>query len=303
MTELETAVTTENIDLPSAHAEDIGGRSNSGERATVALQESLLLVYMIGLLLWGFLELTMMVYLTLLSPMLPQTAHPNMLLAANLLALGIGVAFILHYRRFRLAQDALRGELSEQREEFSRQVRQASLTDRLTGLYTLIYFWHRVEGEIERGWRYHHPCSILVIDLRDFSSVNERHGRLTGDLVLRGFSQGVLAGSLRATDLAARYGGDQFAILLPETGAEGAMRLGERIRERAKEVVTLPSGGHLAMAMSAVSFPEDGFTREGLLRTAEARLKEAKRGSLTSKPVRQRKNSSRNGSKTAQQDR
>ncbi len=281
MTDLPMGTSGPKFEAESPSLNEGGWRAKQEERLNLCLQESLFVAYMIGLLLWASLVLTLMVYMTLMTPVLAKTTNSHLLIAANLLALSIGVAFIICYRRFQARQQALTKELREQKSDLSRQALQTVITDRLTGLHTFVYFWQRVEGEVERAQRYCHSFSILIIDLHGLNLVNQRYGSLTGDRLLRELAQAVVAGSLRTTDLPARYGMDQFAILLPETNAEGALRLGERIREQATKIISVPSGIPLTMALSVVSFPDDGMITERLLRTAEERLKDAKVASLS----------------------
>lgn len=272
----EESIAAQEPALTPARLEDLNGPRRSGTNATPLLWESFLFFFMLAILVWGALALVMVVYTTLVGPVY-QAQQPHLLMAANLLGGAIGATLLLCYRRFSASYEALQRQLWEQREEFHRHASQASITDGLTGLYTLVYFWRRVEEEIGRAWRYDHPFAVLLIDLQDFNSVNERHGRLTGDLVLRQFSQAVLKDTVRAMDIPARYGGDQFAVLLPETEEQGARRLAERLQQRLQQEIRLPSGRALTMVSAVVAFPADGVRREGLLGLAESRLKEAKR--------------------------
>ncbi|MBM2827371.1 MAG: cph, partial [Dehalococcoidia bacterium] len=198
----------------AAHQQDDGTlQPKKAATSAAPIWESFLFFFMVGLLAWGSLALTLMVYQALVRP-LAVVPYPHILLSANLLSSGVGITLLLSYRRFYASYQALEERLRKREEEFSHQFHVASITDRLTGLCTLFYFGQRVDEEMERAWRYKHPFVLLVIDLMDFSAINERHGRLSGDLVLRQFAQSVIKGVIRTTDLSARYGGDQFAILL-----------------------------------------------------------------------------------------
>lgn len=107
--------------------------------------------------------------------------------------------------------------------------RELSLTDDLTRLYNSRHFFHQIKNEIERTNRYEHPLSLLILDLDNFKKYNDAFGHIVGDRVLAKVGE-ILRNSLRKTDSAYRYGGEEFAILLPETKGEKALHFAERIR-------------------------------------------------------------------------
>ncbi len=102
-------------------------------------------------------------------------------------------------------------------------------TDGLTGLYNHRYFHDRLGQEMKRSLRYNRPLALLMIDLDGFKAVNDNLGHTAGDAVLKNFAA-TLAGAIREIDLVARYGGDEFAVIMPETSAEEALGMAERIR-------------------------------------------------------------------------
>lgn len=106
---------------------------------------------------------------------------------------------------------------------------QRANTDGLTGLYNHRYFQDRLSQELKRALRYSHPLSLMMIDLDGFKAVNDSLGHLAGDTILRNFSK-ILTAEVREIDVAARYGGDEFAVILPETCLEEATQLAERVR-------------------------------------------------------------------------
>ena len=105
------------------------------------------------------------------------------------------------------------------------------MTDELTGLSNQRRFRELMAKEDERAQRFGHDLSLLMLDIDDFKQVNDTHGHLQGDEVLRMVGR-VLSQESRGIDEPARYGGEEFAVALPETGLAGAVELAERIRAR-----------------------------------------------------------------------
>lgn len=114
--------------------------------------------------------------------------------------------------------------------------------DGLTGLYNRRYFMERLNHERERGQRYKHQIALMMVDLDHFKYVNDTYGHLFGDRVLE-FVGGLIAGMMRGSDFAGRYGGEELCIALPQTPLEGAQVFAERLRNRiAQEVFTTHDG-------------------------------------------------------------
>ena len=162
--------------------------------------------------------------------------------------------------------------------EHARQ-QQAATVDSLTGLFLRDYFFRRLQEEFHRSARYGAPFALLMMDLDAFKEINDRHGHLAGDRYLRALGP-VLRASLRLADLACRYGGDEFCILLPETDAAGARAIAERIRTAVAELVADGEGAPVRTTASiglAVHPLHDGGDLKGLLRAADQALYRAKR--------------------------
>ena len=107
--------------------------------------------------------------------------------------------------------------------------RELSITDDLTGLYNSRHFFSRLKAEIERTNRYRHPLSLLILDLDNFKRYNDNFGHLAGDRVLSATGD-IIKKSIRSTDSAYRYGGEEFAVILPESNEPEALQFAERIR-------------------------------------------------------------------------
>jgi diguanylate cyclase (GGDEF)-like protein len=120
-------------------------------------------------------------------------------------------------------------ELTEERNRMMEKLKTLAITDGLTGLYNARHFYTQLESEVDRSSRYRHPLAMLLIDIDHFKEFNDAFGHLEGDKVLARFSQ-VLRSCLRTNDSAYRYGGEEFTVLLPETGAEEARTVAQRIR-------------------------------------------------------------------------
>jgi diguanylate cyclase (GGDEF)-like protein/PAS domain S-box-containing protein len=116
-----------------------------------------------------------------------------------------------------------------ERKQLESKLKQLSITDSLTGLFNQRHFRAVLETELERARRYRRPLSLVCIDLDQFKQVNDRLGHLEGDNALR-FTARTIQKHLRKTDVAFRYGGDEFMLVLPESTGEEAMAIGGRLR-------------------------------------------------------------------------
>jgi diguanylate cyclase (GGDEF)-like protein len=153
------------------------------------------------------------------------------------------------------------------------QLEQEAQTDFLTGLGNHRLFHERLRREMERAERYRHPLSLIVFDLDDFKFLNDLHGHQEGDLVLRRVAVAA-SEELRTSDIACRIGGEEFAILLPETGKRAARAAAERLCSRVREL----SGGVRATTVSCgvASYPGDAPNVTEFLAAADAALYAAK---------------------------
>ncbi|MEW6765134.1 MAG: diguanylate cyclase [Pseudomonadota bacterium] len=123
-------------------------------------------------------------------------------------------------------------------------------TDPLTGTYNRRHFFVRAAGEIERSERHGHPLSCISLDIDFFKRINDHHGHAMGDKVLQALTDAIQE-SIRPSDLFARFGGEEFILLLPDTTADGALRFAHRLREKLN-AIRLPdgAGGQLSFTVS-----------------------------------------------------
>ncbi len=153
-----------------------------------------------------------------------------------------------------------------------------STIDALTGLSNRAYFYNVVDREIRRSRRFGRGFCLLMMDLDGLKAINDRYGHHAGDLMLRAMGN-VICSNLRAVDVPARYGGDEFVALLPETDSTGAFVVAEKIRMGAAEL-TVESGGlsiRSSISIGVVSFPEDGRSADELMITADEAMYASKR--------------------------
>ncbi|MEQ8350878.1 MAG: diguanylate cyclase [Leptospiraceae bacterium] len=149
-----------------------------------------------------------------------------------------------------------------------------SMTDELTMLYNRRYFDRCLRREMKRAERHQVPVSLLVLDLDDFKQINDNYGHSAGDMVMRKVGQ-VLKLMLRQEDYPCRFGGEEFAVVLPHTGPEQALHVAERFREAIEredfEGIQITCSGGLA------SYPDHGSNGSEIFERADRALYEAKK--------------------------
>ncbi|HWR97901.1 MAG TPA: diguanylate cyclase [Candidatus Methanoperedens sp.] len=163
----------------------------------------------------------------------------------------------------------------------NRELERLAHEDDLTGLPNRRLFFRRLEHELVRSRRMQKPLALLMIDIDHFKAFNDRYGHLAGDLALRAAGAALLAG-IRAYDCAGRYGGEEFVTLLPETDADEALVVAERVRRQMSSLrLELPGQGAIAGALTVsigvASWPEVSAERvEDILAAADRALYRAK---------------------------
>jgi diguanylate cyclase (GGDEF)-like protein len=168
-----------------------------------------------------------------------------------------------------------RAEWQERATEFQLM----SITDSLTGLQNRRYLEERLAEELNRSKRYDYPMSFLMIDIDDFKAYNDKNGHQAGDLALQ-ITAHCLKGALRAVDIASRYGGEEFCILLPQTGMAEAGAIADRIRQRVS-TTEFPHGqaqplGHVTISVGVSTFTKNIDTPENIIAAADRALYQAK---------------------------
>jgi diguanylate cyclase (GGDEF)-like protein len=159
------------------------------------------------------------------------------------------------------------------------QTQASAYRDDLTGLWNYRYFREYLAREIDRGKRYNPPLSLVMIDIDDFKSYNDRNGHEAGNRALAAMAR-LLTGSLRRVDVAARYGGEEFALVLPSTAKTGAQLVAERTRERIERHSFVGEDGRegdrLTVSMGIATCPADAAAVGGLIRCADSAMYVAK---------------------------
>ncbi|HEY6000351.1 MAG TPA: diguanylate cyclase [bacterium] len=172
-----------------------------------------------------------------------------------------------------LQRSALHGRVQRLREQ--------AVTDPLTKLANRRYLEARLREEMGRTNRHGAPFALTMIDVDAFKEFNDRQGHPAGDALLAAIA-GVVRGAARDIDLVARYGGDEFAIVSPQTSAPAALSFAERIREAVAThrfgLAGLPEAGGITLSAGVAGYPADAGDLEGLVRAADAALYQAKAG-------------------------
>jgi diguanylate cyclase (GGDEF)-like protein len=141
-------------------------------------------------------------------------------------------------------------ELEDSLKRQNEEMRALSFRDQLTGIYNRLFMLERLPQEVERACRHRHPLSLIMCDIDHFKRVNDLHGHRVGDLVLREFVDCLGALIREGVDWMVRYGGEEFLIVLPETGLEAACTVAERLRLAAVEKILSFQGSEIQITAS-----------------------------------------------------
>ena len=160
------------------------------------------------------------------------------------------------------------------------EAQRLSITDGLTGVWNRRYLSLTLAKEIERAQRFERPLSVLMVDIDHFKDVNDAYGHLRGDEVLVELSRRMLSRIRGEIDTLARFGGEEFVIVLPETPREGARVVANKLRRAVRTKAFISDGGpevRVTVSIGVAVFPEDGSSVEELLQAADVAMYKAKR--------------------------
>jgi diguanylate cyclase (GGDEF)-like protein len=152
-----------------------------------------------------------------------------------------------------------------------RRSEELSITDDLTKLYNASFLNSTLRREVERSRRYRQSVSLIFLDLDGFKEVNDQHGHISGSRTLVEVGA-VIRETVREVDVVSRFGGDEFTVILPQTGPQGAAIIAERIRCRISESEFLQSYGlkvRLSASFGIASYPDHGGTKDDLIARAD----------------------------------
>lgn len=168
--------------------------------------------------------------------------------------------------------------LFERIEDEKARLERLAITDYLTGLYNVRYFYHRLEEEFSRAQRYNFPLSCLMIDIDHFKEINDRYGHRAGDSVLREIAR-LMKTHTRKSDVLARYGGEEFIMLLPETHQKGAIIKAESLRTSISRMRfrALKDKRNVTISIGIATYPDVSVSHaDDLITYADTALYEAK---------------------------
>jgi diguanylate cyclase (GGDEF)-like protein len=211
-------------------------------------------------------------------------AGPSLMSTATSSAIGLfGLLICAAYGIFMAAHSRsthvdLERAYSAHLEELSQRLRTMAYRDALTGLYNHRYFYEQLSHEVERAIRYGQPLAVLLMDMNNFKQINDSFGHILGDKCLSIVGQ-VIATQIRGSDIGARYGGDEFVVILPNTGADEAAATARKLEAAVTQATALGSQGEdvkLGIAIGMAVCPDDSRSAGELLHIADKRLYEVK---------------------------
>lgn len=186
----------------------------------------------------------------------------------------------LSYRANQVADDELGyltkafNKMAEHLQIQQKILKDISTHDSLTGLFNKREFTKQLKKEVERSNRYGHAVSLIMADIDHFKDVNDTYGHLAGDKVLRAVAD-VIHGNVRSVDIAARYGGEEIAIIMPNTSGAKAFMVAEKLRAAIASLGIAIGGGrtiNITISMGVATLPEDAEADDELIGRADESL-------------------------------
>ncbi len=164
------------------------------------------------------------------------------------------------------------------RKQYEKKLKHLAVHDGLTGLVNHLEFYHRLEKELNRARRYNSPLSLLMADIDNFKQINDIHGHIAGDKILKKLAK-LIKKAVRQTDTAARYGGEEFTIILPMIDMQEALAGGERIRDLiSSQPISIGKGKsiHITVSIGVAAYPQNATAAAKLVSKADKALYRAK---------------------------
>ena len=159
----------------------------------------------------------------------------------------------------------------------SENLEKLAVTDDLTQVFNYRYLKSALRREVKRATRFRQPLSVIMVDVDNLKHYNDRNGHLRGSHLLREIAQ-LFAKQVRSWDLVAKYGGDEFTVILPQTDRPGASTVAERLRAAVEEhTFPLAAPGSITVSLGIANYPEDSDSVTGLIEAADRALYIAKR--------------------------
>ncbi len=201
----------------------------------------------------------------------------------------IGVINIDNKRKFNifnmddlqlLSTFANQAAIAIQNAKLHQEIKQLAITDDLTGLYNFRYIKDRLEEEVKRAQRFKHLLALIMADIDHFKEFNDNYGHLAGNKVLQNIAD-ILRSNIREVDIAARFGGEEFIIILPEANKKEAHKIAERIRIKVEDYNFINKKSHpnekVTLSLGVTSCFQESVTPQGLIYKVDQALYQAKR--------------------------
>lgn len=216
--------------------------------------------------------------LIVLAPsLMSRTVYTSLEIFSVILDAAYGIFLAAHSRSTHVN---LERAYSAHLEELSQRLRTMAYRDALTGLYNHRYFYEQLSHEVERSLRYAQPLTVLLMDMNNFKQINDTYGHIIGDKFLSLVGE-VIARQIRGSDIGARYGGDEFVVILPNTGADEARATAQKLEIGVAHAAAMSATDEkvkLGISIGIAVCPDDSKAPGELLQIADTRLYDVKAG-------------------------